>query len=542
MNSGSAHHRTAAAPDVVLAGAALTRATDELKALETSLAVLHLASIDDLLAMVEDREVACAVVDQSRPTESRGLKLALLAASRKVRHLIVLAPPGGRAEIEAIAGVHRVLRTPAAPRQVVDAIRDHLGTSHRPSGDVCTPGVASSAMTEEARSGPAARDRPRDWLRRLWSRDQTPRAPRRTAWQRFLPVASLAYKKLAMVILASLFALFLSYGTIIVFFLTSSGWSLPIELSAGHEMVLRAEKDLGEMKVRQNQVSQMLEGARSALAIAVRDEQDARTRLAITRQSIEFELIQQTRLLEETRTHVGRLEQILADFQDHQGNDAPAKELKAAYARRTITRKSLEAGTLAVIETRHRLATLSNELATRQIEADRIDARIAFLRSLRDQIGRAELQSLPAASSEFASIARDVIADQNVIAQAGKIIAGRSAEVRHLEDSLRVVQNNIDILLATPVGRAISTPVTVVFAPYENVAAYGPGTPLYRCAMLVMFCSRVGVTGETIPGETNAVHPLFGKPLRGVFVEAILEDKSDAQEELLHAGRPPLFF
>ena len=24
-------------------------------------------------------------------------------------------------------------------------------------------------------------------------------------------------------------------------------------------------------------------------------------------------------------------------------------------------------------------------------------------------------------------------------------------------------------------------------------------------------------TGAAIPGETNAVHPLFGKPLRGVF-------------------------
>ena len=366
--------------------------------------------------------------------------------------------------------------------------------------------------------------------------------PARTPWQRFLPFASMAYKKLAMVILASLFALFLCYGTIIVFFLTSSRWSLPIELSSGHELVLRAEKDLGEMKVRQNQVSQSLEEAEGALRIAERDKRDAKLRLQITKKSIDLELSQQHKLLEETRAHILRLKEIIADFRNEHGRGTFARNLEQAYANRTITKKSLEAGTLAVLESLHRMAIISNELAVNQIEESRISTRVEFLKSLRAQIDEPEIRILTAASSDLVYLARDAIADQNVVAEADEIIGNRLVEVKHLRDSLDVVQKNIATLLATPVGRAISAPVTVVFVPYENAAQYYEHAPLYRCALMVVFCTKVGETGETIPGESNSVHPLFGKPLRGVFVEAVLADKDDAKEEILHADRPPLFF
>jgi predicted acetyltransferase len=46
------------------------------------------------------------VVDQSKPTESRGLKLALLAAAKRIKHLIVIADEKNAAEAKAIHGVH----------------------------------------------------------------------------------------------------------------------------------------------------------------------------------------------------------------------------------------------------------------------------------------------------------------------------------------------------------------------------------------------------------------------------------------------------
>jgi hypothetical protein len=188
------------------------------------------------------------------------------------------------------------------------------------------------------------------------------------------------------------------------------------------------------------------------------------------------------------------------------------------------------------------MAVVSNELAVKQIEEDRIDTRVEFLNSLRAQIDQAEIRTLSAGGADLVYLAREVIADHNMVSQADKIIANKSAEAAHLQNSLDVVTSNVNSLLATPVGRAITTPVTVVFVPYENSDNYPGNEPLFRCTMMIAFCSQVGVTGEAIPGETNAVHPLFGKQLRGVFVEAILEDNNDAKEELLHAGRPPLFF
>ncbi|MGB7206361.1 MAG: hypothetical protein WBD37_12880 [Anderseniella sp.] len=542
--------------ETIFVGSAMEDVCDAIMAQDGPVHGTHMRSIDDLLSYIEDNYVECAVVDQSLPTESRGLKLVLLAAANKIKHLIVLAPAKQRADIEAIHGVHQVLRTPAAPKQIIGAVFDH-------AEHVMTHKMArSNAKTEEAKTPvpdigkavPApAPDKPKkvgkdgilnkDFITRVKGLKQKfENSGSKTLWQRFLPLVSYAYKKLAIVILTSLFALFLSYGSIILFFLTSSSWSMPIELSSGHALVVRAEKDLGEMQVRQNQVTQSLEAARSALTIAERDKRDAKLRLEISKRTIDVELGSQSKLLRETREHILRLKQIISDFRNANGRGTFARNLEKAYENRTITKKSLEAGTLAILESLHRMAVVSNELAVKEIEEDRINTRVEFLNSLRAQIDQPEIRTLSAAGSDLVYLAREVIADHNVIAQADKHIASKQAEIANLSDSLGVVTGNINSLLATPVGRAITNPVTVVFVPYENSDNFSTSQPLIRCAMMIAFCSKVGETGELIPGETNAVHPLFGKPLRGQFVEALLKNNNDAKEELLHAGRPPLFF
>jgi hypothetical protein len=535
--------------DVVIVGSALLPASEPMLAQDGPVRVRHMASIDELLSYIENHDVDCAVVDQSRPTESRGLKLTLLAASRRVRHLIVLAPPAMCAGFEAMHGVHRVLRTPIAPRQIFAAVYDHAAAVlGRPSA---TPRAGSQPVEatpkRTAPSGSAIRNRVTRRLATVTQRITMlarrhglalPQLPA----LRFLPLVSMAYKKLAMVVLGSLFALFLSYGSIIIFFLTSSDWSLPIELSSGHELVVRADRDLGEMKVRQNQVSQALNAAETAIAVAERGKSDARLRLEITKRSIELELSQQHKVLYATKEQIVRLRKIINDFRNQTGRGSYANNLDAAYANRTITKKAMEAGTLAVLETLHRMAIVANDLGMMEIEEGRINARVEFLNSLKEQLDKPEIRVLAAATPELVYLARDAISDQNVISEADQMIANQTAEASHLSDSLSVVSSSIKSLLMTPVGRAITQPVTVVFVPYENQSNYQKGVPLYRCAMMFVWCSQVGITGDLIPGETNTVHPLFGKPLRGAFVEAILDNKNSAQEEVLHAGRPPLFF
>ena len=263
---------------------------------------------------------------------------------------------------------------------------------------------------------------------------------------RFLPLVSMAYKKLAMVVLGSLFALFLSYGSIIIFFLTSSDWSLPIELSSGHELVVRAERDLGEMKVRQNQVSQALNAAETAIAVAERSKSDARLRLDIAKRSIELELSQQHKVLYATKEQIVRLRKIINDFRNQTGRGSYANNLDAAYANRTITKKAMEAGTLAVLETLHRMAIVANDLGMMEIEESRINTRVEFLNSLKEQLDKPEIRILAAATPELVYLARDAIADQNVISEADEMIANQTAEAAHLSDSLSVVSSNIKII------------------------------------------------------------------------------------------------
>jgi hypothetical protein len=178
----------------------------------------------------------------------------------------------------------------------------------------------------------------------------------------------------------------------------------------------------------------------------------------------------------------------------------------------------------------------------KEIDSDRIENRLLFLTSLRKEMQGSEIRTIVSSGSDFVHLAREIIEAKATIAQASKAIITSTAEVGHLSDSLKVVSTSINSLMSTPVGRALSQPVTVLFVPYSNADNYKKGQPLFGCFTAIFACSKVGEVGETIEGETTAIHPLFGKPLRGVFVEANIPNSDDIKEELLHVGRPPLFF
>jgi hypothetical protein len=91
-------------------------------------------------------------------------------------------------------------------------------------------------------------------------------------------------------------------------------------------------------------------------------------------------------------------------------------------------------------------------------------------------------------------------------------------------------------------GRAVTSRVDVLFVPYGNEENFKAGSALYSCRLTIIFCHRAGQVGERVPGESNAVHPFFGKPIRGFFVEAKLEDENAASQEIIHAVRPPFLF
>jgi hypothetical protein len=121
------------------------------------------------------------------------------------------------------------------------------------------------------------------------------------------------------------------------------------------------------------------------------------------------------------------------------------------------------------------------------------------------------------------------------------------SERLHLKASLRSLDEAVaryDALLTSIRGspwlEAIERGLTVGFVPYENLDNAAAGTPIYRCALKLLWCQEVGHVGHALRGEVSVKHPVRQTVMRGVMVELVLSDESWAREELLHLGRAPL--
>ena len=86
-----------------------------------------------------------------------------------------------------------------------------------------------------------------------------------------------------------------------------------------------------------------------------------------------------------------------------------------------------------------------------------------------------------------------------------------------------IAERSIKRLQATPFGRAIESPVIVLFVPYANASKFRKGRTIHACLLSIIFCGKVGEVGDAVSGEVRAVHPFFGKPVRGYFVNVRLD-------------------
>lgn len=147
-----------------------------------------------------------------------------------------------------------------------------------------------------------------------------------------------------------------------------------------------------------------------------------------------------------------------------------------------------------------------------------------------------------AASAEFLPLADEIISAKTTVNSAKVELLAYAQHLSLLQENLEIVDESIAVMAVTPLARAVKEPVVVLFVPYGNIENFSQGQPLYTCRVGIVFCAKAGITGEVIPGEVEAIHPFFGKNMRGVFVEAELTNKNAEREEILHVGHPPLFF
>jgi len=476
----------------------------------------------------------CVMIDMRRAEDGNPLNVVSLAAMGAAYNMVVLCPPDMVEVFENIVGVDEVLASPIDPKAIVRTI-----VSSVPNSDLSLATVeAASQKNNEPKDEVAIKPVTSGFETSLSKAAEIDNV----IWQRFVPVINFAYKKLAILVLGSLFLAFLAYGAMILFFMISTSWSLPLELSRGHRLVEKVERELSSMRVRQNQINLQLSQARLELANATRDERDGKLSLVLSKRTIEEETHNHIAQKLEVEKHIKRLKQVILDFNKLNNKGGFARNLESAYARRLITRKSLNSGTLAVLETMHRIATVENEVSVKQLESDNVVRRLEFLRSLASEVDKPEVRVVTSAGSDLSHLAREVIEAKSRIASARKVVEASSIRTSRIENSLNLVTSNIDSLSKTPAARALIEPVAVLFVPYTNTNSFEEGMPIYGCSFSFFWCTKAGEIGKAVDGETASVHPLFGKPMRGKFVEAKFTNSSHVFKELIHAGGAPLLF
>jgi hypothetical protein len=370
---------------------------------------------------------------------------------------------------------------------------------------------------------------------------------RSTSWlahllPRLTPLYSLVYKNLALVILGALFTAFVAFGVMIVFFLTSNKWSAPITLSRGHELVIKVERELSDLNVRKNQISEQIDDAKKNLQSSQDELGRARQLAGMIEGTISAEIKNRSEMRAEIEAHTGALRNVAAQYGNDTLNPQFKGNLEREFDRRLINRNIFEAGKLAQLEAAHRTALIRNEIAANEVEISRLNSTLAALGALTGHVEGTAAPIAGVGGADLVPLLNQVIEVRKGATEAASELKAAEGRGALLSDSLATVEASVAQIQSTPLARAINENVTVLFVPYENAGQYEKGASLYSCAIGIFLCSEAGKVGNVIEGETVATHPFFNKPVRGSFVEAELTDQDAARKEILHVKRRPLFF
>jgi hypothetical protein len=466
------------------------------------------------IALVIRNNFEYVVVDQREENFALTLLVPLLASSEQTFKLIVICQPADLAKFLRIRGVDRVLTEPIAAGQFNAA----LGLNKK------TPLQAEPV-------------------------EETPRSPTKPepnilahSRNRAVAAVSTCYKNAAFVLLAILFVSFCFYGILIAYFLVSSTWGAPVTLSRGHELVVKVDQQVNDMKLNANVIGQRMSEAELEEQKAIQSHEDARLLVGYVLGTVEKEIATRIRRVKTLRTTEKRLAGLKTVFERQLQKGGMSAGLLDLYKKHLIDRKTFEAGTLGLMDAGQKLSNLDGNLADVRDEASGYDANIAMLKAFELQLKGGRMDAIEAASSDLILLTKQAVDARSAFEQSKAQMNSAMARKALLVNSKKLLEGRIAELQGSALGRAISSRIDVIFVPYGNERNFTEGRPLYTCALTIFYCHRAGSVGVSVPGESNAVHPFFGKPIRGYFVEAILDDKNAASQEIIHAGRPPFFF
>jgi hypothetical protein len=351
------------------------------------------------------------------------------------------------------------------------------------------------------------------------------------------------YKRAAFMLLLALFCAFSFYAVLIGYFLLSSSWGAPMTLGRGHELVSKVERELTELRVALGKIDQELTETDVLKVKAARDIHDAEVLIKYALGTVEKEIKARQRKRKSLSGNIARMKKVGSVLAAQIENGGMSDDLAKLYRKRLIDKKTYNAATLGLVEASQRLASIEGEIDLMQSELDNLGANDDMLLTLKDGLEKGgPIGSIASASSDLLLLAKQSVDAKSAFDLAKSSLEGGGQKERQLKSSAAVVKLQIAALETSALARAIDGRVDVVFVPYTNLSRFQPGSPLYSCAFTLFWCEQAGFVGDSQPGEFTAVHPFFGKPIRGVFVEAKLTKPISATREIIHGTRAPFFF
>lgn len=507
----------------------------------------------EALELLKTQEFDHVLID-NRNDGTLSLTIPALSRVETIGKLTVLAGPKSYDAISAIPGVGSVISEPYNPVEIANSLNIDIVDSRKQSDesnnqgrrendDIKSDVVEDNTQTEETHGEVA------DTSAEQESEEQRPIAIRiLSALVNFIPsltpIISMLYKNAALTILAALFIAFVSYGIMIAYFLTSNDWSSPLQLQRGHELVLKAERELGELNVKRNLIKRQIVDAKSKAHKGTTSLQRAEILAQITEGTINQEASNLKDRLPLLTNEISLLESILDSYGSSKDRRNQIAKLKQDYANRVITRKLYQDSLLASSKIEENIINIKEKISSKQTDLKLGDQSLSYLDNLKEHLSGKDTDpsQLLGGNTAYVPIANQVIKVKQIRADGQSDIAEYESTKATLDNSLNVLSNSITELEHTPMIRALEAPINVLFVPYDNLDAYEQGEHLYTCAFAIFWCSNVGTVGAPIGGEITTTHPFFGKPLRGQFVEAHLSVNSAAKKEIIHVGRPPLLF
>jgi hypothetical protein len=476
----------------------------------------YVSRVSEALTEVRSNKFDVVVVDQRSNDLATKLVVPLMSSIGAQSKLIVISSLTDVSAYLAVPGVARVISAPLREAQVLRVLGLKVSKTN------AKPGSVEEAKLEEVQV-------------------ETPRFSFNLVGRAMTMVSNL-YKRTAFVLLAALFSAFAFYGLLIAFFLISSSWSAPLTLVRGHELVVKVEAELAQLSINEDLARQRITEAQLAQIDAERTLKEARAIVKSSVGSIESEIRTRQRQIKSASVNIKRLKKMLstaASFNNAiKGVDAPNK----LFARRLIDRKTFEQSSLSSLEASQRSDMLANELETAAMEMDSIAISVEMLKALKANLEGKAVDEPASAPPDLLLLAKQALEARTAISASKSKMESAEKTLAVLENSRKVLARQISELKNSPPGRAIEKRIDVVFVPYTNLQKFAPGTPLYSCALTIVFCSKAGEVGQALPGESTFTHPFFGKPVRGVFVEAELFNPDAAAREIIHAHHAPLYF